>query len=229
MKLSNKKKIPNILTIFRIILFIPIVILITIQTPIVYEINLNILKINNMISISWGMLIAGILFLLSAFTDWLDGHLARKWKVISDWGKLWDPIADKILINSLLITFSILDYIHFSLVIIFITRDTVMDGLRMFALRYNVVVAANIYGKLKTIFQLIACTLTLFIFALPLEKIKTTNDKLWYWIGQMFFYWIAMFFSIISWGIYYYKIVKMVKIHKSLQALKNEDFIKKQS
>lgn len=219
----RKKQIPNLLTIIRIILFIPIISLVAAPTGKAYTIDLSAINVVN-IDVSIGLVVAGILFLLCTFTDWLDGYLARKWKVISDFGKLWDPVADKILINSLMIAFAALGYVHYSIVIMYITRDTIMDGLRMYALRYDIVIAANIYGKLKTVFQMIACTLTLFCFALKEEAANmTANGLVWYWVGQMFFYWIGLIFSITSFVVYYLKIIKFVKINKVIKAQSNSD------
>lgn len=213
----SKKQIPNLLTIFRIVLFIPIIALVASTTPTAYKINLISINIFSPINISVGFLVAGILFVLLSATDWLDGYLARKWNCVSDFGKLWDPIADKVLINGLLITFAALNYVHFAIVIVFIIRDIVMDGLRMYAMKYQVLVAANLYGKLKTVFQMVACILTLFIFAGTLKQFEFSSSGLiWFWVGQMFFYWVALFFAIVSWAIYYFKIMKMVKLHNQL-------------
>ena len=155
-----------------------------------------------------------------AFTDWLDGYLARKWKVVSEFGKLWDPIADKILINSIMITLSVFDYIHFGITIVFVIRDIVIDGLRMLALHYHVIVAANKYGKLKTIFQMLAICFSLFLFGMKSSAVVTPNSQIWYWFGQMLLYWIALFFAILSLAIYYFKIMTVVKIEHTLRGVK---------
>lgn len=213
----NKKQIPNLLTIFRIVLFIPVIALVASTTPVAYKISLISIHIFTSINVSIGFLVGGILFVLLTATDWLDGYLARKWNCVSDFGKLWDPIADKVLINGLLITFAALNYVHFGIVVAFIIRDIVMDGLRIYAMKYQVLVAANLYGKLKTVFQMIACILTLFVFAGTLNQFQySSNGLVWFWVGQMFFYWVALFFAFVSWAIYYFKIIKMVKLHNQL-------------
>ncbi|WP_052663117.1 CDP-diacylglycerol--glycerol-3-phosphate 3-phosphatidyltransferase [Mycoplasmoides pirum] len=206
----KKTNIPNLLTIFRIILFVPIILLISLQTNIFYEFNF--LFINSQISlkISIGFFVAGILFIISSISDWLDGYLARKWNVISDWGKMWDPIADKILINSLLIAFAAQGIVHFSLVIIFIVRDILMDGFRMFALNKNIIISANIFGKLKTIFQMLSCILSLFFFTFSINNNLNIDKQLWFWLIQMLPYWIAILFSIISCWIYFKKVTKLI-------------------
>lgn len=223
----NKKQIPNLLTIFRIVLFIPIIALVASTTPVAYKISLISINIFSPINVSVGFLVAGILFVLLSFTDWLDGYLARKWNCVSDFGKLWDPIADKVLINGLLITFAALNYVHFAIVIVFIIRDIVMDGLRIYAMKYQVLVAANLYGKLKTVFQMLACILTLFIFAGTLKQFEfSSNGLIWFWVGQMFFYWVALFFAVVSWAIYYFKIIKMVKLHNQLLISRHDSKLK---
>jgi CDP-diacylglycerol--glycerol-3-phosphate 3-phosphatidyltransferase len=105
----QKKQIPNILTILRI-LILPILIGIFIaiacdcDTIPIYSINApkNVVWQHNLL-----FLISGILFTIASFTDLLDGYLARKYKWVSDFGKLWDPIADKILVNTTLIFFAV--------------------------------------------------------------------------------------------------------------------------
>ncbi|MCR5184577.1 MAG: CDP-diacylglycerol--glycerol-3-phosphate 3-phosphatidyltransferase, partial [Bacilli bacterium] len=117
-------------------------------------------------------LIIFIFFLIASFTDYLDGHLARKNNQVTDLGKFLDPVADKLLINSMLI-FLILPsvfapyatdqtaHINMWCVIIFVVRDIVVDALRFIAAQKNVVIAANIFGKLKTVFQMIAISIVL--------------------------------------------------------------------
>lgn len=223
----NKKQIPNLLTIFRIVLFIPVIVLVATTTSLAYKISLISIHIFTSINVSAGFLAGGILFVLLTATDWLDGYLARKWNCVSDFGKLWDPIADKVLINGLLITFAALNYVHFGIVIAFIIRDIVMDGLRIYAIKYQVLVAANIYGKLKTVFQMIACILTLFVFAGTFTQFQYSSSGLiWFWVGQMFFYWVALFFAFVSWAIYYFKIIKMVKLHNQLLISRHDSKLK---
>lgn len=108
-------------------------------------------------------LIACIIFIIASITDWLDGYLARKWNQVTDLGKFLDPIADKLLVNSCLIFLAVPfsfapNQIHVPAfcVVIMIMRDLVVDTLRFMAAKKNVVIAANIFGKLKTVFQMVA-------------------------------------------------------------------------
>ena len=114
-------------------------------------------------------LIIFVFFVLASFTDYLDGHLARKNNQVTDLGKFLDPVADKLLINSLvifLIAPSIfapyipgqLGQVGFNMwcAIILVARDIVVDALRFIAASKGKVIAANIFGKLKTVLEMVA-------------------------------------------------------------------------
>ena len=110
-----------------------------------------------------------IFFVLASFTDFLDGYLARKNNQVTDLGKFLDPVADKLLINSMVIflivkpTYVPDGQIEFSLwcAIILVARDIVVDALRFIAAQKNVVIAANIFGKAKTVLEMVAISLVL--------------------------------------------------------------------
>lgn len=109
-----------------------------------------------------------IFFLIACFTDYLDGYLARKNNQVTDLGKFLDPVADKLLINSLVIFLIVpasytRGQIDFSIwcAIILVARDIVVDALRFIAAQKNVVIAANIFGKLKTVLEMVAVALVL--------------------------------------------------------------------
>jgi len=113
-----------------------------------------------------------IVFVLAALTDMIDGKLARKWNQVTDLGKFLDPVADKLLVNSMLIFLCISSadrpyigpnqyVIPVYLVIIMVARDIVVDCLRFVAAKKNVVIAANIFGKAKTVAQMITIPLVL--------------------------------------------------------------------
>ena len=104
-----------------------------------------------------------IVFVIASLTDTLDGYLARKWHQVTDLGKFLDPVADKMLVNAMLVFLAVswgfapnqLQIPAFC-VIVMIIRDLVVDALRFIAAEKKVVIAANIFGKLKTIFQMVA-------------------------------------------------------------------------
>lgn len=119
-------------------------------------------------------LIIFIFFLLASFTDYLDGHIARKYNMVTSLGKFLDPVADKLLINSLVIFLiapsifapyipNVESVMSFNMwcAIILVARDIVVDALRFIAAQRKVVIAANIFGKMKTVFEMIAVSLVL--------------------------------------------------------------------
>ncbi|TDT71900.1 CDP-diacylglycerol--glycerol-3-phosphate 3-phosphatidyltransferase [Hypnocyclicus thermotrophus] len=127
--------IANFLTIFRIILIIPFI---------------YYLKIPN------NEYTAFIIFTIASITDFLDGYIARKYNLITDFGKLMDPLADKILVFSALIIFVELKYIPSWMVIVILTRDFLINGIRNLAASKGAVIAAGMSGKIKTTTQMIA-------------------------------------------------------------------------
>ena len=117
-------------------------------------------------------LIVFVVFLIASFTDFLDGYLARKNNQVTDLGKFLDPVADKLLINSMVIfliapsifaPYVSADQLTFNgwCAIILIVRDIVVDALRFIAARKHVVIAANIFGKAKTVLEMVAISFVL--------------------------------------------------------------------
>lgn len=109
-----------------------------------------------------------IIFVVASFTDFLDGYLARKNNQVTALGKFLDPVADKLLINSMIIFLCVPNAISVGQInisvwcaIIFVARDIVVDALRFIAAQRNIVIAANIFGKMKTVFQMVAISFVL--------------------------------------------------------------------
>lgn len=100
-------------------------------------------------------LILAILFVVGSATDAIDGKIARKYNLITDFGKFFDPLADKFLVNSALIFLSCYGRIPALIIILMIGRDLAVDGIRFMAASKGEVIAANIFGKLKTVFQMV--------------------------------------------------------------------------
>ena len=127
--------------------------------------NLNLPELGNT-KINLIFLIVFVFFVIASYTDHLDGHIARKYNMITNLGKFLDPVADKLLVNSMLVFLAVpmlssynheqTVYISTWCVIIMIVRDIVVDALRSIAAQKGVVIAANIFGKLKTVLQMIA-------------------------------------------------------------------------
>ena len=107
-------------------------------------------------------IIAGILFLIASLTDKLDGYIARKYNMITDFGKMADAIADKILVNGVLIILAYDRIIPVVIPVIIITRDIITDTCKMMSGNKGKVVAASSLGKIKTAFMMVGLTLTLF-------------------------------------------------------------------
>ncbi len=147
-----------------------------------------------------------IVFIIAASTDALDGYLARKNNQVTDLGKFLDPVADKLLVNSLLIYLCVSNFsgagqfkIPVFCVIIMVARDIVVDCLRFIAAKKNIVIAANIFGKAKTVAQMITIPLVL-LNGWPFTYFDQS------WIHQLrivsFFVYITTLLSLIS-GIIY--------------------------
>lgn len=100
-------------------------------------------------------LILAILFVVDSATDAIDGKIARKYNLITDFGKFFDPLADKFLVNSALIFLACYGRIPALIIILMIGRDLAVDGIRFMAASKGEVIAANIFGKLKTVFQMV--------------------------------------------------------------------------
>ena len=110
---------------------------------------------------SWQYWLAGAVLAVSCMTDMVDGKIARKYNMITPLGKLLDPIADKLLVNSTIIILASRIPQLVIVAVVMIARDIVVDAVRLIAVTKNKVVAANIWGKLKTVFQMVAISLVL--------------------------------------------------------------------
>ena len=105
--------------------------------------------------------IAVIVFILASLTDFLDGHIARKYNLVTNFGKFMDPLADKLLVCSAMICFIELDKLPAWIVIIIIGREFIISGFRLIAAENGIVIAANYWGKFKTVSQMIMIILLL--------------------------------------------------------------------
>ncbi len=158
--------------------------------------------------INWILIIVAFVFLTACLTDLIDGKIARKMNLVTDLGKFLDPLADKFIVNSLMVFLalnfvSLGDYVKFPFfcVIIMIIRDLVVDGLRFMAAHKQVVIAANIYGKLKTVMQMVAI-IGVLINGFPFVFLDY-NWPMYLHISDWLCY-IATFFSVLS-GVIYVK------------------------
>ena len=178
--------LPNKLTISRLILSILIIIVLLGSGFItsLFGIEMPKLFINEAIVIDLKYIIAGVLFIIASLTDFFDGHLARKYNMVTDFGKLVDAIADKVLVNSVLIILSAQGFIHPIIPVIIIIRDSVVNSIKMLAASKGKVVAAIKLGKVKTACLMIGITLTLF-YNLPFELIGISVSKLLLFVATL--------------------------------------------
>lgn len=97
-----------------------------------------------------------LVFIFASITDWLDGYIARKSNMVTSMGKFLDPLADKVLISSVLIMFVYLNWAPAWVVIVIVCRELVVTGLRAIAIDEGIVLAADRFGKAKTVLQICA-------------------------------------------------------------------------
>ena len=104
------------------------------------------------------MLAAGIVFAAASFTDFLDGHLARKWNMVTDFGKFADPLADKLLTTTAFVYMIVDGVCSPVVVVVILAREFAVSGLRMIAAGApgGKVIAANMWGKVKTVLQMLS-------------------------------------------------------------------------
>lgn len=150
------------------------------------------------ISVNIQYIIAGIVFLIASVTDSLDGNIARKYNLVTDFGKVMDAIADKVLVNGILIVLACNDMISVVIPVVIITRDIFVDSIKMVAGGKGKAVGASVLGKLKTICMMCGLTLV-FFYNIPFELINlNVADGLLY---------LATILSVVS-GVQYYLVNK---------------------
>lgn len=137
-------------------------------------------------------MIALALFIIARLTDLLDGKIARKYNLVTNFGKFMDPLADKLLVCSALICLIELNALPAWMVIVIISREFIISGFRLIASDNGVVIAASYWGKFKTTFQMVS--VVLLILDIPALAFVTTICV-----------WIALLLTIVSLVDYIYK------------------------
>ena len=150
-----------------------------------------------------GNYIAAVLFIIACLSDALDGHIARKYNLITNFGKFMDPLADKLLVCSALICFIELDLVAAWPIIIIIAREFIISGFRLVASDNGVVIAASYWGKFKTTAQMIMCIL----FIVHLEH------SVFFALEQIFLY-LSVALTVISLVEYVWKNRQVLKEQK---------------
>lgn len=196
MKKEKKKgmNLPNKITCVRLVLSAIVLIILCvpwsslgIEFPVyqIYKEEVNIKYI-----------ICGVFFMIGSITDFLDGYIARKYNLVTDFGKVMDAIADKVLVNGVLIILAYDKFIPLAIPVIIITRDIIVDSIKMASGNKGKVIAASWPGKIKTICMMIGVTLV-FFYNMPFAFIGH-NIRLDY-----LFVYVATIMSVIS-GCQYY-------------------------
>jgi len=173
--------LPNQLTVLRIIL-----------TPIFFVLLLSEDTLLKQIALG--------IFLLAAITDWYDGWLARKFNYITNWGKVWDPLADKILTSAAFIALVILGIVELWMVVIILLRDIIITGLRVISDYRNISFPTSIYAKWKTFIQMVFLYYLLFVYVGSLTKqFYLGNEKIFeILLNQKLIYFGMLFITLLT-------------------------------
>lgn len=187
------RNLPNLLTLVRIFL-VPLLVAALLE---------------HQLRISWGNTVviandflALILFLAAALTDLLDGYLARRWKQVTTVGTLLDPIADKLLVSAALISMVETKMLPAWLVILIISREFAVSGLRSIAATEGIVIKAGELGKSKMVLEVVGIVLMM------------VSDR-WHALKPISLYtmWAVVFFAVVSAGQYFWKFWKGLDIN----------------
>jgi CDP-diacylglycerol--glycerol-3-phosphate 3-phosphatidyltransferase len=181
--------LPNKITVSRIFL-IPLFLLVMLAPFQWGQINVG------GISLPVTHLVGALIFIIASSTDWIDGYYARKLNLVTNLGKFLDPLADKLLVSAALITLVELQLAPAWMVILIISREFAVTGLRLVLAGTGEVVAANMLGKIKTWAQIIAVS-ALLLHNLPFELINFPFAT--------FSLWVATFFTVYSGWDYFVK------------------------
>lgn len=181
--------LPNKITVFRVLLIPVFVVLLMID------------------SIPYYNFLALTVFVIACITDFLDGYIARKYKLVTNFGKFMDPLADKVLVCTAMILLIELDMIPAVIVAIIMAREFIISGFRLVASDNGVVIAASYIAKFKTTAQMLMCIFLLFTVD------KSYDGPFFRFIdilGQIFM-WIALVLTIASLVDYIYKNRQVLK------------------
>lgn len=195
-----KLNVPNILTITRFII-----------TPIFLAIIL-------MENLPHRFIIACIVFSIGSITDAVDGHLARKNNQITNFGKFLDPIADKVLTTSALLAFMDMGLCNIWIVMLVLVREFIIASMRMIAASNGVVIPANIWGKIKTVSQMVF-TVLIMVLGEAWDIISNVNAELFAKLPELSLVsngllWITAVLTVVSGVIYLKDSIKIIDFTK---------------
>ncbi len=179
--------LPTKLTVLRLILSLVIIVLLCFPFY-AFGLRFPVFDVYG-VQVELQYIISGVIFIVASLTDWLDGYIARKYNLITDTGKMLDAIADKVLVNSVLIILSVHGFIHVIVPVVIVLRDIIVNAIKMEAAGKGKVVAAIGSGKLKTATLMVGTTLA-FFYNLPFVYLHVSVDQ--------FLLYFACILSIIS-------------------------------
>ncbi len=195
--------LPNKITMVRMVLAIIIIIILVFPF---YQIGFDWPEylVAGRIQIHLKYVIAGVLFIIASITDFLDGSIARKRNIVTDFGKVMDAIADKVLVNGVLIALAYDGLLPVIIPIIIIIRDIAVDSIKMVAGSKGKAVGASIWGKIKTIFMMVGLSM-IFFSNWPFELLNISFGN--------YLVFIATILSVFS-GVQYFVINKEFMLEK---------------
>ena len=163
-------------------------------------------------------LIACVIFSVASITDAVDGHLARKNNMITNFGKFLDPIADKILTTAALLAFMFMGLCNIWIVMLVLTREFAIASARMIAATNGVVIPANVWGKIKTVSQMVF-TILIMLLGEAYFVVETSNAILFARLPDLSLIsngllWITAILTVVSGGIYLYDSRKIIDFTK---------------
>jgi CDP-diacylglycerol--glycerol-3-phosphate 3-phosphatidyltransferase len=190
--------LPNQLTILRIILTPIFLYLFLSEDPLLIQISLGV-------------------FLIAALTDWYDGWLARKFNYITDWGKFWDPLADKILTSTAFLGFVFVGLLELWMVVLIIFRDLIITLLRIYAESRGYNFVTSYYAKWKTVFQMVFLYYLLLLYGgLNTIEVYSGNESLFNQLSNKYLIYVIML------------AITVTTVHSGITyLLKNKHLIKK--
>lgn len=194
--------LPNKITVLRLILTVIIILLLCIPFTF-FGFNFPKYDISGIV-VELNVILAGVIFIVASLTDFLDGHIARKYNMVTDTGKMLDAIADKVLVNPILIILACNGFIPVIIPVVYVTRDIVVDAIKMQAASKGKVVAAIKSGKFKTATMMVGLVLT-FFYNMPFEFINIRVD--------LFLLYFACIMAVVS-AFQYYNLNKKILFAK---------------
>lgn len=160
-------KLPNRISFSRIVIALLIVVILLFPFDSAGITTLK-LFVNESIVVDVKYLVVGVLFVIASFTDFLDGFVARKKNCHTDFGKMIDAIADKILIDSVLILLATIGFIHPVIAVVVMIRDVAVDSIKRYAASRGIVIGSIKLAKVKTVLFMVSISMILF-YNLPFE------------------------------------------------------------